>query len=134
MTDPCAPAQRMLEQLNEAAQFHRFGLAKIDYFKCAGIIVHRRDHAGDNIVDVGVIAPSGSVTKHRNGLSLVYEPGELVNRHVWPLPRSVPGKQPQANHSQSVEVTIDMAGGFSGDLCRRIGGDRISDSVVFSER
>ena len=59
-------AQRMLEQLNQPAQLHGLGFAKIDYFERASIIIDPRHQAGDNVVDVGVIATSGPVTKHGN--------------------------------------------------------------------
>src|SRR5262249_1754270 len=68
--------------------------------------VERRHDAGDDIVDVGEVAPHVAIVEDLDGLAAQDRPGKEECRHVWPAPRPVDREEPQTRERQAVEMAV----------------------------
>ena len=126
-------AERRFEQLDEPAQFHGLRFAEVENF-VTEFLLRAGDDAVHDVADVGVIAFRGAVAVDRDRFAGVDELGELVNRQVRPLARAIDREEPQHRHVHAIDVMIDVAEGFTGQLA---GGVRRNDRehrVAFRER
>jgi len=57
-----------------------------------------------------------------------------VNRQVGPLARAIDGEEAQHDDVQAIDVVIDVAEGFAGELARGVGGDGLEDRVALGKR
>ena len=99
-----ADAERLLEQRDQVAQGGGLSAAEVDDLVAGQRDRQRRQHAGEDVVDVRVIAPGGSVAEKGELLSGEHPAGELVDGEVGPLPRAVDGEEAQRDRLQLVEV------------------------------
>ena len=80
-------AQLFFEQTDQFAKFHSARLAEVDYLERRRLVIQRRAHARDDVVNVCVVAPRRTVAEDWDGLALRDEPRELVYGEVWALAR-----------------------------------------------
>jgi len=89
--------------------------------------------AGDDIRDIGKVAASAAVTVDGNRLSLVDGAGELVDRHLRTLARTVYGEKPKARDLHLEEVMVSVAEKLTGLFGGGVGRDGMIDVVSFAE-
>ena len=85
---------------------NRFVLAKIENVKESPFVMERSHHTLDNVVDVGVIPSSRSVSVLVNRFARVNAASELMDGQVWSLPRSVNREETQRDHPQLIKMRI----------------------------
>src|SRR5262249_13982698 len=89
------------------------------------IVIERGHAALNDIIYVGVIAPRAAIPKLVDRLSGVDPPGELMNRQIRALSRSVNCEIPQRYDAHLVEVRISRAKKFPSNFCRAVWTDRL---------
>ena len=82
--------------------------------------MERSHHTLDNVVDVGVIPSSRSVSVLINRFARVNAASELMDGQVWSLPRSVNREETQRDHPQLIKMRIGGTKKFAGDFGGRI--------------
>ena len=97
-------------------------------------VVETGEHAGDDVVDVGEVAPHGAVVEHRDRFASEDLAGEDERRHVRPSPRPVDGKEPQPGQRQAVDVGIAVADRLHRLLGRGVERHRVVGAVLDGER
>ncbi len=101
-----------------AAQVDDLVLGVVEPFRAA----QAADDAVDDVGHVGVVAARRAVAVHRDGLVGEELPGKPVDRLVWPLARTVNGKEAEAVDGKPVEVVErvrqQLAGAFRGGVRR----------------
>ncbi len=113
-----------------AAQVDDLVLGVVEPFRAA----QAADDAVDDVGHVGVVAARRAVAVHRDGLVGEELPGKPVDRLVWPLARTVNGKEAEAVDGKPVEVVErvrqQLAGAFRGGVRR----DRFTHRVGLRKR
>src|SRR5918912_393764 len=127
-------AQLTFEQADQLPELDRARLAEVDHFEARGLVVHRRAHARDDVVNVGVVAPRRAVAEDGDGTARGDEARELVYGEVWALARAVDGEEAQGYAPQAPEVRVGVAEQLARGLRRRVRADRPVDGVVLRER
>ncbi len=115
-------------------QLYRFAFAKIENVEKRSVVIERRRHALNDVVDVGVIATCRAVTELIDRLARANFLRELVNRQIRPLPRAVDRKETQRDDAHLIKVRVGRAEQFPGNFTRRIGTDCLRDVHLFGER
>src|SRR3990172_11904887 len=72
-------AKRLLDPGNHLAQADGLIVPEINHFVRRPVVPDGRAHAGDDIVDVGVVPPCGPIAKDREGLARPHEARELMD-------------------------------------------------------
>ena len=136
----------LLEQLDDAHQIFAAAVADIvDRVRTGapsglgraivgGREVEAGEHAADDIVDIGEIAPHLAAVEQGQGLAGKKRVGEDPHRHVGPAPRPIDREEAQARQRDSKQVGICLAQQLVGFLRRGIKRQRMVDPVLDPER
>ena len=84
-----------------------------------GPIQHAED-TFENIVDIGEVPPVLAVVEHGNFFTRNDGFGELKQRHVWPAPGTINGKEAQPCGRQVVKMAVGMSHQFVAFLASGI--------------
>src|SRR5438477_8878227 len=101
--------QLFFEQTDQFAKFHSARLAEVDYLERRRLVVHRRAHARDDVVNVRVVAPRRAVAEDRDRLAAADELRELMYSQVGPLARAVDREEAKGHRAQAPEVRVCVA-------------------------
>src|SRR5712671_606073 len=113
-----ADAERLLEETDQLAQAGRLRAAQVDDLVARQRDRQGRQYAGEDVLDVRVVAAGGAVAEEGELLSGEHAAGELVDGEVGPLARAVHGEEAQRDRLQAVQV----APGGDELLARRLRG------------
>src|SRR5450432_2550401 len=97
-----------LDQGNQFSQFNGSRLPEINHFVVASVVIDRRTHSRNDVVDVGVVTTRQAIAKYRDRFSRADQTSEFVNGQVGSLPRSVHRKEAQTDTANAVEVRISV--------------------------
>ena len=97
-------------------------------------MVERAEHAGDDVVDEGEVAPHPAVVEHLDRAAGQHRAREQQRRHVRAAPRAVHGEEAQAGRAQAVQVRVGVRHQFVRGLGRGVQRARLVDALVFGER
>lgn len=89
-------------------------------------IVQAGHHPGDDIVDMGEIAPHLTLVEHRDRFARQNLLREDPQHHIVPPPRAIDSEEPQTRLRQAIEVGI----AFADQLIRALGGGVERDGVI----
>ena len=132
-------SKRALQRLDEVQELHRIvvanvvqpirgftgprrGLVGIPLRIAGSHFVAGPNHAFDDVVDVGEIAPHLPVVEHVNGTSFQNRFRKHEQRHVRTTPRAVHGEEPEPRRRQLIQMAVgvrhQLIGFFSGRVQR----------------
>mmetsp|Transcript_19979 Transcript_19979/g.42992 ORF Transcript_19979/g.42992 Transcript_19979/m.42992 type:complete len:311 (-) Transcript_19979:479-1411(-) len=122
-----------LHQVDKIAQRSSTALAQVE--NLIRIRPVQRPHdAIANIINVGVIAAAGAVTKLLQGLSTANLVNELEGCHVGSAAGSIDGKEPQAGYIQPIQMMVGVSQQFTGLFGGRIGGHGVVHHFFFGKQ
>src|SRR5207244_11989356 len=75
----------------------------------------------------------GAVAKLFDGLAGINAPGELMNRQVRPLPRTVHGEVTERYYAQPVKMRVSRAEKLAGNLRRGIRAQCLSQVLILTK-
>jgi hypothetical protein len=123
----------IFDRQNEIFQLNRLTLAEIKDVIHWAIVIERGHRALNDIINVGVIAPRAAISKLIDRLPGVNAPGELMNRQIGPLPRTVNSEIPQRYDPHLVKVRVRRAKKFAGNFCRAIRTECLGQMLVLGK-
>ena len=127
-------AKRRFKAADHFSETQRFVVAEIDHLVSAPVICNRRSDAGDDVVDVGVVPPRRPIAEHRHGTPLEHQSGELVDREVRTLSRSIHCEKAQGDESYAVQVAVHVPEELAAHFGAGVRTDGLEDVIVFAPR
>ena len=118
--DFCFFPHGIFDRHDEIFQLNRLILAEIKDVVHWAIIIECGHGALYDIINVSVIAPRAAIAKLIDRLPGVNASGELMNRQIGALPRSVNSEIPQSYDPHLVKVRIRRAKKFAPNFCSAI--------------
>ena len=106
--------------------------AQIENFK-PELLLRGGDDAVNRVGDVGVIARHAAIAEDGNRFAGVDERREFANGQIGPLALAIDGEQAEHRHVHAVNMMINVAERFAGELARGIGRDGGKNRVALAE-
>src|SRR6266513_712734 len=97
-------SKRIFDRNNQVFKLNGLALAKIENVEEGTLILKRSHRSLNHVIDVSVIATRGAVAELIDGLAGVNAPGELMDRQIRTLPRTIHGEVPKRHHPQLVKM------------------------------
>ena len=119
--DLCFFAECLFDRGDQVFQLNRFTLAQIENVKHRVIVFKSGHRPLDDVVDVSVVAARRAVAKLIDRFVRMNFSGELMDREIGTLPRSVNGEVAQRDDSNFVEMRVSRAEKLTTDFRSRIG-------------
>ena len=113
--------KRVFDCNDQVFQLDRFALTQIKDIEERAIVLKRGDCSLNYIINESVITSRGAVAKLFDGLAGINAPGELMNRQVRPLPRTVHGEVTERYYAQPVKMRVSRAEKLAGNLVAAYG-------------
>src|SRR5207249_9244284 len=112
--------KRVFDCNDQVFQLDRLALTEIKDVEERAFVLKRGDRSLNYIINESVITSRGAVAKLFDWLAGINAPGELMNRQVRPLPRTVHGEVTERRYAQlrSEEHTSELQSRF--DLVCRL--------------
>ena len=124
----------LFDQLDKTLQLGRLGFAEIENLMHRRVVIDRRTHALDDVVDVGVVTPGCPVAELVDRLAGQDFLRELMDGQVRPLPCTLNGKETKRHDPHLVKMRVSRAEKLSRDFRGRIRTDRLRKREVFRKR
>src|ERR1700687_211525 len=86
-----------LKQRNQLPQINRARLAEINDFVVTIRVIDRCAHAGDDVINVGVVTTRQAIAENRDRFSRADQTSEFVDGEIGSLPRAIYREKAQAD-------------------------------------
>src|SRR6476620_969674 len=127
-------SKRIFYRQNQLFQLNGLALAKIKNVVTRAFVLDRGHRSLKHVIDVSVIAARAAISKLIDGLTGVNAPGELMNRQIGPLPRTVHGEITKRHDTHLVEMRIGRAKKFSRDFARAVWAECLTELLILRKR
>src|SRR5688572_27971236 len=109
-------------------------VAEVDRLVPTPVIIHGASNAGDDVINVRVIAAAIAASKQRDPFATQHQLGELPDGEVGTLTWPVDGEKAKREEANPKKVAVGMAEELATDFRAGVGADRAHDAFVLAPR
>src|SRR5436189_486032 len=115
---------------DQVFQLDRLALTQIKDIEERAFVLKRGNRSLNDIINESVITSRGAVAKLFDWLAGINAPGELMNRQVRPLPRTVHSEVTERYYAEPVKMRVSRAEKLAGNLRRGIRAQCLSQVLI----